>query len=225
MKIWAFISQKGGAGKSTLATQLAVYAASIDEKVLIIDLDSQGSSDAWFKVRGGNNPAVVRALAGNLAKVINGAKETKAFTRIFIDTAGRADNDCLQAMRFADLIICPTQPGMVFDIRALKDTVDLLDKAGAKDRAVGVVNRVVSQGATKAYAKAADQIEKFGIRVAGAYLGDRVAFSQATDVGKGVNEMGKAKSFTDATTEVVKLWGELNETWPVPTFIEEEAKA
>jgi chromosome partitioning protein len=43
MQTIAFVSQKGGSGKSTIASSLAVAAHEMKEKVCVIDMDPQGS--------------------------------------------------------------------------------------------------------------------------------------------------------------------------------------
>ena len=52
MHIISFITQKGGAGKSTLSFSTAVAAVEAGERVAILDLDSQGAATAWARTRG-----------------------------------------------------------------------------------------------------------------------------------------------------------------------------
>ena len=54
MKKIAFLSQKGGSGKTTLAVHIAVAAAQ-SENVLLIDTDPQGSASAWGRTAGPAN--------------------------------------------------------------------------------------------------------------------------------------------------------------------------
>ena len=51
MRIVALVTQKGGSGKSTIASSLAVAAAETGERVFIIDMDPQQSLVRWFKTR------------------------------------------------------------------------------------------------------------------------------------------------------------------------------
>ena len=52
MKSLSLVAQKGGAGKTTLAVHLAVYAAMRGEKVTLIDTDPQRSTAEWWRARG-----------------------------------------------------------------------------------------------------------------------------------------------------------------------------
>ena len=51
MRTIAFLTQKGGAGKTTLAASLAVAAAGAGERVIVLDLDPQASLARWGKRR------------------------------------------------------------------------------------------------------------------------------------------------------------------------------
>ena len=55
MRTIAFVTQKGGAGKTTLAASLAVAAASTGERVVALDFDPQGSLARWGQRRGAAN--------------------------------------------------------------------------------------------------------------------------------------------------------------------------
>lgn len=218
MRIWAFVSQKGGAGKSTLSTQIAVYASQCGEKVIILDMDPQASSNAWHEVRGaGSTPSVIVCLPGKLGPALTAIRDSGAFTLVIIDTPPHSDKTAVEAIKHTDLIVCPTRPSMM-DIRALSDTDKLLDLSDTKDRALAVINCIHPAGAAKSYAKTCAGIEAYGIRVAATYICDRVAFVHATDSGKGVTETA-AKS--EAANEVQRLWAELNGTWPVVVPMEE----
>src|SRR5262249_29030244 len=99
-------------------------------------------------------------------------------------------------------------------IRSLELTVELINGAEAMNRTIGVVNAVrTGKGAVSDYNKASTILERYGMRVAGTYIGDRRAFTAAVEAGKGVTEKG-VKDSKDAASEVTRLWAELNETWP-----------
>ena len=65
MRTIAFLSQKGGSGKTTLAVHTAVAAEESGEKVFLIDTDPQGSAQAWSQARTQESPPVHKAIASN----------------------------------------------------------------------------------------------------------------------------------------------------------------
>jgi chromosome partitioning protein len=209
MRAWAFVSQKGGVGKSTLATQLAVLAGQKGEKVIIIDLDPQGSAYEWHQRRGSEaSPPVARAVPERLVNAMEAAAELDAFTLAFIDTAPHTDRGALEAVAEASLIICPTRPSKL-DLGAMKDTARLLEVSDSTKKALAVINAVPSAGAKKTYAKATELVEGIGFKVAKQFVVDRVAYVRATDVGKGVTEMKSSDS--KAVDELTALWDELQD--------------
>ena len=70
MRMIAFVTQKGGSGKTTLAVNLAVAAEEAGAKVLILDLDRQASAEAWYQDREADRPRLARADAGELPRVV-----------------------------------------------------------------------------------------------------------------------------------------------------------
>jgi chromosome partitioning protein len=118
----AIISQKGGAGKTTLSVHLAVAAQQAGYRVAVIDLDPQATARKWGDKRGAD-PEVVGDHAERLPQLIEAAK-TNAADLLVIDTAPNADRASLAAARAADLILIPCRPA-AFDLEAIEATSDL----------------------------------------------------------------------------------------------------
>ena len=70
MKTLAIISQKGGVGKTTIATALAVAAEAEGKSVAVFDLDPQASASFWKDTRGAATPSVVALPASRLQHVL-----------------------------------------------------------------------------------------------------------------------------------------------------------
>jgi chromosome partitioning protein len=66
MHTLAFLSQKGGSGKTTLAVHIAVAAQEDGERVVIIDTDLQKSATTWSDARQSDTPAVAPVAAAVL---------------------------------------------------------------------------------------------------------------------------------------------------------------
>jgi len=127
METISFISQKGGAGKTTLALNLA-GAANIDGlQSVVVDLDPQASAKGWHDQRN-EAPVVISTHATRLAEVIDTVREHDADLCI-IDTAPHSETVALAAAKAADLILIPCRPA-VFDLRAISSSIDLTQIAG-----------------------------------------------------------------------------------------------
>lgn len=109
MKTIAVISQKGGAGKTTVAVHLAVCAEQNGHRVAPFDLDPQASAAKWADHRGGNIPEVVSAQAARLPQLLAVARTGGAGLAI-IDTAPNSDSSALIAAKAADFILIPCRP-------------------------------------------------------------------------------------------------------------------
>ena len=199
MQTIAVVSQKGGAGKTTLAVHLATEAAK-SRVSLIIDTDPQATASRWSEWRGGGEPEVIDCgapslLAGKLAK----AAELGADLAV-IDTPPHADAMARQAARLADLILIPCRP-RAFDLAAIEATAELV-KSSRKPAFV-----VFNAGPPRApliYGEAAELIaNRFGIRIAPVVLPERAAFHHSAAAGRTAPEhdvQGKAAG------EIRALW-------------------
>jgi chromosome partitioning protein len=206
MRVWSLVQQKGGSGKSTICTNLAVHAEEKGETVLIVDLDPQSSATLWHAQRGTNKPNVLEALPDKLGEIIRSA-ETLGITLCMIDSPSKIDATALAAIRVADLIICPTLPDL-FNLGSLQDTVRLLEAAEKLPVTVGVINNVDEAGAETKIGQARAALESFNVLACSTVIYHRPQFQGAIEKGKGVTEGGaRAKK---AAEEIEGLWSFLD---------------
>src|SRR3712207_3533071 len=78
MKVLSLVSQKGGVGKTTLATALAVAAQQDGKRPVVIDLDPQASASFWRDTRQDDSLAVSAIPASRLGPVLKAAGEAGA---------------------------------------------------------------------------------------------------------------------------------------------------
>lgn len=128
MKTVAFVTQKGGTGKSSLAVSLAVAAQERGLKAYVIDLDPQGTSRNWYERREADGPEVAAIDASRLPEAIM-ALERQRYDLAILDTPGVDTPATTAAMQAADLCLIPARPS-VADIEATRPTVRSLTKLG-----------------------------------------------------------------------------------------------
>lgn len=205
MRTIAIVSQKGGAGKTTLAVHLAAAAMQSGHSVLVIDTDPQATASRWSQWRQGREPDVVDCGAPSLlATKLAKAAELGADLCI-IDSPPHADLMARQAAKLADLVLIPCRP-KAFDLAAVEATAELV-RSGNKPAFV-----VFTAGPPRApliYREATVLISGegddpgLGLPVAPVSLPDRAVFHHSTAQGLTAIELepvGKAAS------EVSALW-------------------
>lgn len=197
MKTLAILSQKGGAGKTTIALHLAVTAEQAGVSTAIVDLDPQASATGWKDSRNDETPAVVSTQAVRLPHVLDAARKAGAQLAI-LDTAPHSENSALAAARMADLILIPCRPA-ILDIRAITTTIDLARLAGKP--ACVVLNSIPSRGQLADEASLA--ISQMGVSVCPVRLGQRASYAHALTAGQSVQEYEPTGK---ATEEIKQLY-------------------
>lgn len=182
MKTVAIISQKGGAGKTTLALHLATSSALQGRNTAIVDLDPQASAAKWSDRRAAEVPVVLSAHASRLGHEMRRVEETGG-DLLIIDTAPHLDSAALEAAKAADLILVPCRPA-ILDIEAISTTLDLVRTTGKP--IFVVMNAVAPQG--NEAAEAAEAIAGLGVGICPVRLHQRVAFSRALITGQSAEE-------------------------------------
>jgi chromosome partitioning protein len=181
----AVAQRKGGAGKSTIAANLAAAYAEEGARVALLDIDPQRSLARWDEVRGRSakaRPLHFEAPTGwRLPSILDRLRRESDI--VLLDTAPHDDSDARTAIRAADLVLVPLQPSAA-DLWSMDATLDLAKKEG---RPIALVlNRAPASGRLLDQVHAA--IRERGLPLAGAVLGNRTAFAQAFMAGLGAVE-------------------------------------
>ena len=196
MHVISFVTQKGGSGKTTLVFCCAVVAEETGKKVLVLDLDPQGTATAWYKDRESDRPLLATVKSSELEEAIGRAKESGC-NFVFIDTPGRDEPSTAAAIRMADLCVIPCRP-TPGDMKATPPTVATINRL--KKTAAFVLTQTAPRGQRKGEAETG--LSMLGM-VAPCHITMRNAYQDAQGAGLGVTEYepeGKAAQ------EIRELW-------------------
>lgn len=202
MRTITLVTQKGGAGKTTIAASLAVAAAQAGEKVIALDLDPQGSLAAWGDTRSVEEPAVDRIGPDNLANLpaILKALAAEGYTLAILDTAGIASTGGNLAMQAADLALIPARPSRL-DLQATMPTIEALMRLEMRERFAFILNQCPAGRSSRA-TEAANGLGMFGV-LAEPMLTQRADHQDALAAGQGVTEYARDGKAAD---EIRALW-------------------
>lgn len=183
---------KGGTGKTTLATNLAVMKSMNGSKVLLVDADEQRSTTIWANQRAVMQiptPWVTIQLTDK-AVYYEVDKMRKDYDDIIIDVGGRETRSLRAAIGIADLFIIPFKPRSL-DIWTLGDIKTLIAEmkpANPKLKCLAVINQADTRGAdnedTLEILQDCEDIECFPSLIC-----MRKSFANAASDGLGIFEM------------------------------------
>jgi len=210
MKNILIANSKGGAGKTTLATNLAGYFASRGERVLLSDLDRQLSSTNWLQRRPAELPII---------HTFNPRSKMPSIDPDWIITdspAGFRDEKLSDAVKQADCVIVPIQPS-AFDIGATTDFLDLLteEKAIRKNKTFVALVGMRVNSRTNAAADLADFMEQTGFPIL-AYLRNAQVYATAAGIGASIFDMRPSLAAQD-----IEQWAPLLD-WVIETAARDE---
>lgn len=189
MRTLAVMSQKGGAGKTTLVVHLAVEAHRRGIHVEIIDTDPQQSAGVWSRARSGEPPIVTHVQPTRLGPALE-QRMSAGVELVIIDTAPHAGPDAVDVARLASRVLIPVRPG-VFDLAAARQTIEIVREAGVDSMLV--LSACPHRAPEVPMAREALGLS--GMPVATTAIGDRRSFSRAIQTGRAVTEFepdGKA---------------------------------
>ena len=194
--------RKGGAGKTTIAAQLAVAFMNMNRKVATVDVDPQGSLTRWAEVRrkvlGEDDHLTHMSATGwrTSREVENLAKDHHY---VLVDSPPHADGDARWAVRVADVLIIPVQPSPM-DVWATQATLAL-----ARDEKVPALllpNRVPPR--SNMADGIIDNLDQLGAEVSRIRLGARVAYAESMLDGRGVVESHRLSTSADEISALAR---------------------
>lgn len=200
--------QKGGVGKSTLATCLAWEAKERGQRVLLVDADPQATSRTWADVgqEAGQAMPTVVAMGATMHKPEQLPRVASAFDLVVIDCPPRAGDVQRSALMVSTLALLPCGPSAA-DAWALASSLELVREAQIlRPELVAAVLLTRKQPRTALGQSARPVLADSGLPVLQSELGYRVAYQEAMAAGVGVTTYAPS---SEAAAEVRALFEEV----------------
>ena len=205
MKIIATINEKGGSGKSTVATNMAAALHRQGARVVLIDADPQGTATDWRAAspEGANLPAVVAVdRAAKLASTIKGLEADY----VVIDTPAKAGDMSAAVGSLANIALIVIQPSGA-DVWAAAPTVRLIRQKLDMGREIDAAFLVNRAAANTRLSKLIQEGEwnDYGIDQMKSTVGNRVSFAIALTQGVSVFDMPDTAAQAEITNIIQEL--------------------
>ncbi len=206
MRVIAVLNQKGGAGKTTIATHLARALQLDGADVLLVDSDPQGSARDWAAVRE-DQPVPVVGL--DRPTIERDLKSIAQKDYVIIDGAPQAHDLAVSALKAAHFILIPVQPSP-YDIWATSDLVDLvkqrIELTEGQLKAAFVISRAIRN--TKLGQEVTEALTGYALPILAVRIMQRVIYPTTAAAGTTVLD---AEPHSEAAKEIRALTHEIKE--------------
>ncbi len=211
MSIVLFGGEKGGTGKTTLATNMAAMLALQGKDVLLMDTDRQGTASFWATVREDTEieprVACVQKFGKGLASQVRDL--AGRYDEIVIDAGGRDSMELRYALGISDRAYIPVQPFQfdIWTIRQMDDLVEMAQGLNEELQAFIVLNRVSTNPAVREDQETRDffKEEKFQhLILLNSILRDRIALRKSARDGLSVLEWKQDKKAVEEMNQLFK---------------------
>ena len=205
--ILCFLNQKGGVGKSTLATNASDYLQRSGKSVLLVDADPQATTTQWAELREEMNFPVVHLARANMAKEILNLGNN--YDVVVVDGPPRAEALSRAAIIASDLVVIPIEPSGASDW-ASRITVEQVKEASElKDvRSAFVISRAIPR--TVISRSIRDYVVETGVPLLRSTIANRVAFAEALTMGRTVYEWAPSSAAAKEMSAVMEEIGDFH---------------
>ena len=210
--IVAVLAEKGGTGKTMVATNLAGMRAALGRRVLLVDADRQGSAEHWVELRSASGLPRLECIplyGAAFRRYLQ--NRTSLYDDVVVDVGAGDGEEMTVALGDSDVAVIPVRPTAA-DVWTMTLMDSRVSEARANNpglRAWALINQASTNPRQPAAAETREVLSRgcVAIKVAPAALCDRVAFQRAFAVGRTVEEYDtraeKAAAELSALYEVV----------------------
>jgi chromosome partitioning protein len=206
-----FGGEKGGTGKSTLATNMAVYLALRGEDVMIVDTDPQGSASSWADSRAQNPglpPIHCMTKRGNVTKALTDLRSR--YGHVIVDAGGKDSLELRSAVVAVDKLYVPIKASQ-FDLWTIENMDSMVSQARVLNPDLGAMaiiqmaptNPQINE-AQAAQGMLADFAE---LKLSDVIVRERKVYRDAATLGQGALEMGNEKALTEISALAQEIFG------------------
>ena len=209
VKTLAVVSRKGGAGKTTVAVNLALAARAMGVKAVLADADPQRSACDVLKGRDDASSLIFETSAAKLFTLIEASRRAGA-DLLIIDTPAAPEADVAEAVKVADLCLAVARPTYL-DLAAAVRSVAIIQRLG-KDGEIVLNQCAPPRNGVEPpqVVKALEALRFAGLPVASVALRSRVAYQTASAQMRGVIELeGQAVASAEVRALFSEVWRRL----------------
>lgn len=206
---------KGGTGKTTIATNLAVVRSLIGRKVLLVDADEQKSASDWAQQRSllekDDLITTVQLSGRSVADQIK--KMSSNYDEVIIDVGGRDTTSQRSALMIADVFLIPFKPRSldIWTLGPLKTLISEIKVYNSRLSCIALINQGDCRGSDNE--DALDVLKDFHLTCYEEYIGYRKSYANAASEGMGVVELKDQDR--KATDEIKKLNECIYSAWKI----------
>ena len=210
MIVIGLVQQKGGVGKTTIATNLADTLSRRSYSVLLVDADPQGTARDWAAK---SEDVGLTTVGVDRPVVHEELPSIEGFDVAIVDAVGKLEKMTISVIKASDLVLVPIQPSAA-DLWAVGQVIDHIetrqDITGGTPKARFVISRAI--GSSKMGEQVQDILDEAPFGRLESSVNQRVAYARALGDGKSVHQTSdeKAQSEVGAITDEIEQILQLN---------------